>query len=173
LGCSEDVARRLWAIAPLQNPRLRQSAHMGMGGTLAGNPLAVAAMKAVLGQVLTKENFAVMISLAMRLANDARTLIARRRLSWHVTQIGARVELMFAPTPPQSGAQASKMRQGGLETLLHAFYLNERILVTPFHTMFLMSPATRPDDVERHKITLERFCDLIQGAGALSCERRA
>src|SRR6185437_8068144 len=95
LGASQQVAERMWAAVPMLNPKARQSAHLGMGGTLAGNALTVAAMRAVLAEVLTPPAYADMIARASRLADGARRIMARQGLSWHVTQIGARCEIMF------------------------------------------------------------------------------
>lgn len=164
-GVSAAVAERLWQVVPFVNPRQRQSAHFGIGGTLAGNALTVATMRAVLEEVLTPANFAVMLARAGRLAEDARAVIAQRRLPWHVTQIGARAEIMFIPAPPRNGADVAATRRGDLETLLHAFYMNEGILVTPFHTMFLTCPATADADVDRHTDVFARFADRVVAHG--------
>jgi glutamate-1-semialdehyde 2,1-aminomutase len=149
------------------NPKARQSAHLGMGGTLAGNALTVAAMRAVLAEVLTPPAYVGMIDRAARLAEGARRIITKYGVSWHVTQVGARCEIMFGPEPPRDGAESAAMRQGGLETLLHAFYLNEGVLVTPFHTMFLMCPATSDDDVARHDEIFDRFVATAISEGAV------
>ncbi|MDX8538820.1 MULTISPECIES: transaminase [Mesorhizobium] len=166
-GVSREIAERLWAIVPMVNPRVRQSAHLGIGGTLAGNALTVATMRAVLEEVLTPANFEKMIANASRLAEAARGIISANKLPWHVTQIGARAEIMFMPAPPRNGADVIAGRRGDLETLLHAFYMNEGILVTPFHTMFLMCPATSPSDVDRHTHVFTRFVDLVRSAGVV------
>lgn len=166
-GVSQEVAERLWRIVPRRNPRHRQSAHFGIGGTLAGNALTVAAMRAVLEEILTPANYGVMIGNAGRLAAGARAVIAQHELPWHVTQIGARAEIMFMPSPPRNGAEVRAHRQDDLATLLHAFYINEGILVTPFHTMFLMCPATTAADVDAHSEVLDRFIRHLRDAGAL------
>ena len=124
-------------------------------------------MRAVLEEVLTPENFERMIANASRLAEGARAIIAENRLPWHVTQIGARVEIMFMPEPPRNGADVIAARRGDLETLLHAFYMNEGILVTPFHTMFLMCPPTTTEDVDRHTAVFGRFVALLREAGVV------
>ena len=74
---------------------------------------------------------------------------------------------MFMPTPPRRGADVIAGRQGDLETLLHAFYINEGILVTPFHTMLLMCPATSAHDVEKHTAVFAQFIDLLRRAGVI------
>ena len=166
-GVSADIAARLWEEIPHVNPRQRQSSHFGIGGTLAGNALTVAAMRAVLEDVLTPKNYESMIACADLLAKEARAVIARHELPWHVTQIGARAEIMFMPRPPRNAADVAASRRGDLETLLHAFYMNEGILVTPFHTMFLMCPATTPADVARHGEVFERFTALMRANGVV------
>lgn len=165
-GVSRDLAERLWRQVPKVNPRVRQSAHLGIGGTLAGNALTVATMRAVLEKVLIPANYERMIANAARLAEGARAVIADNKLPWHVTQIGARAEIMFMPRPPKNGAEVIAGRCGDLETLLHAFYMNEGILVTPFHTMFLTCPATSAEDVDRHAPVFSRFVALVREAGA-------
>jgi glutamate-1-semialdehyde 2,1-aminomutase len=163
-GLSREIAERLWRIVPYVNPRERQSAHLGIGGTLAGSALTVATMRAVLENVLTGKNYVRMIANATRLAKQARNLIEASQLPWHVTQIGARAEIMFMPRLPRSGADVIAGRQAEMETLLHAFYMNEGILVTPFHTMLLMCPATSVDDVRKHTSVFGRFVDLVHKA---------
>lgn len=166
-GLSQETAEAMWEKVPRVNPRQRQSAHLGIGGTLAGNALTVAAMRAVLSDILTPANYERMIANAGRLASAARAVIAERGLPWHVTQVGARAEIMFAPAPPRNGADVIATRRGDLETLLHAFYMNEGILVTPFHTMFLMCPATTESDVDRHDAVFRRFVERVADAGAI------
>ncbi|MET4259685.1 glutamate-1-semialdehyde 2,1-aminomutase [Bradyrhizobium sp. S3.12.5] len=166
-GLNQEISERLWAIVPHVNPRERQSAHLGFGGTLAGNALTIATMRAVLEKVLTDENYGRMIATATRLADEIRGLIEANRLPWHVTQIGARAEIMFMAQQPRSGADVIAGRQAGLETLLHAFYMNEGILVTPFHTMLLMCPATSDADIARHTAVFVRFIDLLRNSGVI------
>jgi glutamate-1-semialdehyde 2,1-aminomutase len=164
-GLDEAIAARLWDVVPHVNPRQRQSSHFGIGGTLAGNALTIATMRAVLEEILTPRNYESMIARAGELADAARAAIARHGLPWHVTQIGARAEIMFTPVPPRNAAEVAATRRGELETLLHAFYMNEGILVTPFHTMFLMCPATTPADVARHAGVFERFAAMARAQG--------
>ena len=167
-GVSHSVAERMWKLVPWVDPRERQSAHLGMGGTLAGNALTVATMKAVLSKVLTAAAYKSMIARAQRLAGQVQSVISGRGPPWHVTRIGARCEIMFSPRPPRNGAEAASTQKGGLQALMHAFYLNEGVLVTPFHTMFLMCPATTDADIDTHTGVFERFVDLVVAAGAIA-----
>jgi glutamate-1-semialdehyde 2,1-aminomutase len=122
----------------------------GVGGTLAGNALSVAAMRATLASVLTPEAFDRMIPLAGRFADDLRAVFAEYELAWNVTQLGARAEYRFEPAPARNGTQAHAASDPELERYLHLHALNRGVLLTPFHNMALMAPTTTPDDVARH-----------------------
>jgi glutamate-1-semialdehyde 2,1-aminomutase len=122
----------------------------GIGGTLAGNALSLAAMRVTLAEVLTPAAFARMIPLADRWADGVDAGIARYDLPWHCNRLGARAEYNFSATPPLDGAQAHAAGDFEVEQFLHLFLLNRGILLTPFHNMALMSPATTEADVDRH-----------------------
>jgi glutamate-1-semialdehyde 2,1-aminomutase len=125
----------------------------GVGGTLAGNPLSLAAVRATLEQVLTEEAFERMIALARRFEDGVAVTIAERELPWSVTRLGCRVEYMFSPTPPRTGAEAAAALDPELDALLHLYMLNRGVMMTPFHMMALMSPATTEAQVDRHTET--------------------
>jgi glutamate-1-semialdehyde 2,1-aminomutase len=122
----------------------------GIGGTLAGNPLSMAAMRATLTEVLTEEAYARMIPLGDRWADGVDAVTAEHGLGWHCNRLGARGEYNFSPTAPRTGAEANAAGDFGLEQYLHLFALNRGVLMTPFHNMALMSPATTAEDVDRH-----------------------
>jgi glutamate-1-semialdehyde 2,1-aminomutase len=169
-GATEAVAQRLWALVPKVNPvAVRQSSHLGFGGTLAGSALQVAAVRAVLEHVLTPAAFEHMIARATDLAQRSRVIIARHGLRWHVEQTGARVETLFAPAPPRNAADVARGRDAVLEALLHVYLLNRGVLITPFHCMLLMCPATTTADVDAYAAVLERLCaELARPAASRS-----
>ncbi len=144
-GASREVARRMFD---------RSAADYydagGVGGTLAGNALSLAAVRATLENVLTAEAYTRMIALGERFAAGVSSVIAARGLPWHVTKLGGRAEYMFSPRPPRNGALAFAARDGELEDYLHLAALNRGVLLTPFHNMALMSPFTTQADVDRH-----------------------
>jgi glutamate-1-semialdehyde 2,1-aminomutase len=162
-GVSEAVALRMWQAVPKVNPtRVRQSAHLGFGGTLAGSALQVAAVRAVLSRVLTDEAFARMVGLAAELAVRSREVIAAHRLPWYVAQAGARMETMYAAEPPRDASDVRRGRDGVLESLLHVYFMNRGVLITPFHSMLLMCPASTRADGDRYIEVLQDFCtDLV------------
>ncbi len=164
-GVSAGVAQRIWEHAPRESvrPGVRQSSHLGFGGTLAGSALQVAAVRAVLAEVLTERNFAHMIALADRLAQAARRTVADHALQWYVAQSGARVETLFTSEPPHTASGLARSRDAALETLLHLYFLNRGVLITPFHSMLLMCPATTAEDVDRYLGTFAGFCGELSG----------
>ena len=122
----------------------------GVGGTLSGNPVSVAAMRATLEHVLTDEAFQRMIELAGRFTAGVKHVIDSYELPWSVSQLGARTEYRFTSPPPLNGTESHAATDAELEDYLHVYLANRGILMTPFHNMALMSPATTTDDVDRH-----------------------
>lgn len=144
-GMRAELAERMLATADADIEDVG-----GVGGTLAGNALSTAAARAALGEVLTEDAYAHTIALAGRFADGIRDALARRGVPWHVTQLGARAEYRFAPEPPRDGGASAAIGHEGLERFLHLHALNRGVLITPFHNMALMSPATTGADVDRH-----------------------
>ncbi len=145
-GFSREVADRLEALLP----RDERADVGGIGGTVAANVLSFAAMRATLGEVLTDEAFARMIALGERFEAGVAGAIERHGLPWHVTRLGCRVEYLFRPERPRNGSEAAAGGNAKLDRLIHLYALNRGILLTPFHNMALMSPATTEADVDLH-----------------------
>jgi glutamate-1-semialdehyde aminotransferase len=122
----------------------------GIGGTLAGNALSMAAMAATLQSVLTPDAFDSMIPLALRWAAGVQAGIESSALDWHVTRLGCRAEYGFSSNVPRNGSEAAAADDFELQQYLHLYALNRRILLTPFHNMALMCPATSDADVDAH-----------------------
>jgi glutamate-1-semialdehyde aminotransferase len=158
-GFTEDVAERViehtvWDAADVG----------GVGGTLAGNALSMAAVRATLAEVLTEEAFGRMIGLAERFESAVAETIAEHGLPWSVTRLGCRAEYMFQAEPPRNGGEAAAAIDHELDGLLHLYMLNRGVLMTPFHMMALMSPATTQAHVDRHSEAFaEAAAELTRG----------
>ncbi|MET0784914.1 MAG: transaminase, partial [Leifsonia flava] len=126
----------------------------GVGGTLAGSPLSVAAMRATLEEVLTDAAFETMIATATAFTDGVREIIAEFELPWSINQLGARAEYRFATPYPTNGTDAAAAADPELEDYLHLALANRGILLTPFHNMALMCPTTSLDDVAAHHAAL-------------------
>jgi glutamate-1-semialdehyde 2,1-aminomutase len=134
----------------------------GIGGTLAGNALSLAAMRATLQKVLTKDAFDRMIPLAERWTEGVAKAIADFGLPWNVTRLGCRAEYLFAPRTPKNGTQAHDAMDFELERFMHLYAMNRGILLTPFHNMALMSPVTTKEDIDQHtKVFREAARELV------------
>jgi glutamate-1-semialdehyde aminotransferase len=144
-GMTEAVAGRVAALTRLEDVDIG-----GIGGTLAGNALSMAATRATLAEVLTPAAFARMIPLAERWQRGVADVIAANRLPWHVARLGCRAEYGFLRTAPRNGAEQWAAGDFELERYLHLHALNRGVLLTPFHNMALMCPVTTESDVDRH-----------------------
>jgi glutamate-1-semialdehyde 2,1-aminomutase len=134
----------------------------GVGGTLAGNPLSTAAVRATLGEVLTDDAWERTVPLAERFAAGVETVAQDAALPWHVTRLGCRAEYRFSADPPRSGGESAALADPELEDFLHVFALNRGVLLTPFHNMALMCPATTAADVDLHTtVFAEAVAELV------------
>ena len=143
-GLSAAVADRL--TGPMLGHEIDVA---GVGGTLTGNALSLAAVRATLSTCLRAEDFAVAVPLAERFATGVAGVIEQHGLPWHVQRLGCRAEYWFCP-PPRDGAAAAAAVDEDLEGFLHLWSLNRGVLLTPFHNMALFSPAHTAADVDRH-----------------------
>lgn len=122
----------------------------GIGGTLAGNALTMAAMRNTLEKVLTEESYQKTIPLADRFTAGVEKVINEYNLPWIVKQLGCRAEYWFRPTPPKNGTEAANAGDFELDKYMHLCALNRGILMTPFHNMALIAPATTEADIDKH-----------------------
>ena len=159
-GISEDVARRIQA-----HPEADLVDVGGVGGTLAGNALSVAAMRATLEQVLTEEAFARMVDLATEFTRGVQETIDRTGVAWSVSQLGARSEYRFAAPAPRDGSSSAASSDDDLDEFLHLYLVNRGVLITPFHNMALMCPDTSRADVDLHTALFAQAVDELVGTG--------
>jgi glutamate-1-semialdehyde 2,1-aminomutase len=148
------VARTIW----------RETDVGGVGGTLAGNALSFAAMRVTLGEILTDEAFDRMEQHAIRFTEGVENVISSHGLPWHIVRLGCRAEYLFRPNPARDGVEAAAGQDEELDSFIHLFLLNRGILLTPFHNMALMSPATTAEDVDRHTAVFAEAVDELVGA---------
>lgn len=157
-GLSAEVADRV-----REHTNVDDADTGGIGGTLSGNALALAAIRATLEQVLTEEAFARMIPLGERFADGVESVIREKKLPWIVKRLGCRAEYWFREMPPRNGGEAAAAVDVELDRFMHLFALNRGILMTPFHNMALMSPSTTAEDVDYHtKVFRESVEALIE-----------
>jgi glutamate-1-semialdehyde 2,1-aminomutase len=147
IPCAVYGMRQSVADAAVKAKTQAPAGHSGIGTTLTANMLAIKAMRATLGEVMTTSAFNVMFELANQLAAGLRNIIKNNGLPWCVTQVGARVEFQFTRNPPKNGSEAADILDSELEQIIHLYLLNRGILITPFHNMLLVCPATTQQDI--------------------------
>jgi glutamate-1-semialdehyde 2,1-aminomutase len=164
-GVTEQVAERIRARS-----RIDLADTGGIGGTLAANPLATAAMRATLEHVLTASAYQRTIPLAERFASGVAAVIGEYGLPWTVQRLGCRAEYWFRPIPPQNGAEAASAVDSDLERYMHLAALNRGILLTPFHNMALIAPAVTEADIDRHTEVFRDSVAALAGVTRLDAE---
>lgn len=157
-GMSAEIAERVRGSITVE-----QSDVGGIGGTLAGYALSLAAIRATLGEVLTEDAFATMLPLGERWAEGVDRVLRRHDVPWHVTRLGARAEYHFVPTRPRTGRDLAAGADFELERFLHLWHMNRRQLLTPFHNMALMAPTTTAADVDAHTAAFEEAVVALFG----------
>jgi glutamate-1-semialdehyde 2,1-aminomutase len=158
-GCTEEVAQRIVARIRLEDCDVG-----GIGGTLAGNALSLAAMRATLEHLLTEKNFEKMTVLAVRFNEGVSSAIRECALPWNVQRLGCRAEYTFCATPARNGGESAAVVDFELERFLHLYALNRGVLLTPFHNMALMCPETTQRDIDAHtRVFREEVRELVIG----------
>ncbi len=155
-GFTDAVAER-WTHIRATKP----AGHSGLGTTLSANALSLAAMRAVLSEVMTPEAYAHMDALAQRLSEGFERVIRSQRLPWHVLRLGARVEFAFSAAAFTNASEAIAAHDGALENAIHLGLVNRGCLITPFHNMMLVCPQTTTEQVDRLVQAFEQVTRLL------------
>jgi glutamate-1-semialdehyde 2,1-aminomutase len=158
-GLSAALAEQL-----LARPDLDLVDTGGVGGTLAGNALSLAATRATLTDVLTDAAFEHMIRLTTRYTAAAQRAIDDHELPWSITQLGARAEFRFAKPAPRTGTESMHANDPDLDDFFHVYFANRGVLLTPFHNMALTCPATSDADIDR---LVDVFAGAAEAVAAL------
>ena len=157
-GFGEELAARMRSTKDAA-----PAGHSGIGTTLSGNMMTLAAIHATLTEVATSPAYAHMLELANFLEDGLNVLLKKYSLPWCITRIGARLELQFCAAAPINARQARAAQIDELEHAIHLFLLNRGVLLTPFHNMMLVCPATSEADVRK---LLDVFEDCLLTLGA-------
>lgn len=138
--------------------------YSGIGTTLSGNALSLAAMKVMLTEVMTPSAYEVMLSGAERLVLGLRRVIAARGLSWSAVHVGARVELVFSSPAPRNAREVRIALDHNLIEALHLFLINRGVLIAPFHNMMLVSPLTEDTAIDRLVTAVDEFAAALESS---------
>jgi len=156
-GVTADLAKRMDAAQARIGP-----GYSGIGTTLSGNALAMAAMRVMLEEVMSEDAYGRMLAGAERLVKGLRAVIARRGRPWSAVQVGARVELVFASPLPRNAQQMRRALDHDLLAALHLWLINRRVLIAPFHNMMLVSPQTEDPQIDRLVDAVDGFAAALE-----------
>jgi len=157
-GFTTEVAERIRA-----QTTTKDSDASGIGGTLSGNALSLAAIRATLQHVLTPAAYKRMISLAQRFTEGVSSVIEDYSLPWNVQRLGCRAEYWFRQKPARNGTEAAAAVDMELDRYMHLATLNRGILMTPFHNMVLISPQTTEEDIDYHTKVFREIVGALVG----------
>ncbi|VTM00205.1 aminotransferase [Pseudomonas aeruginosa] len=147
-GCSQALAERIWRcsriFARTGDQPLRLRRHAGRQCPATGGDARD------LRRGDDRSRLPAHVRTRRPARRGVRAILEDMRLPWHVTRIGARVEYLFMTHAPRNGGEAHHARHGLIEAYLHLYLLNRGVLLTPFHNMALVCPATRTEDVDLH-----------------------
>jgi glutamate-1-semialdehyde 2,1-aminomutase len=158
-GFSAEAAQRIRTYLDT-----RGGGRSGIGTTLSGSKIQLALIKTVLTHYFTEDAFRPLISLAKNLETGIAQCFIKHGVPWHVTRVGARVEFMCCPRPPKNGYEASLTIHQPIDQAIHRYLLNRGVIITPFHNMMLICPATTQKHVDQLISGLDRcIADLKSG----------
>lgn len=160
-GVTAEVAARMDAAQARIGP-----GYSGIGTTLSGNALAMAAMRAMLTEVMTDDAYDRMQTGAARLVAGLEAVIARRGVDWTPVRVGARVELVFAAAPPRNAREMRKALDHDLLAAFHLWLINRGVLIAPFHNMMLVSPMTTDAQIDRLVDAVDGFACRLESPDA-------
>lgn len=158
-GVTADMAARMDEAQARIGP-----GYSGIGTTLSGNALAMAAMRAMLADIMTDKAYRAMLAGAETLVAGLSAVIARRNLAWSVVHVGARVELVFADPAPRNAAEMRHALDAELLEALHLWLINRGVLIAPFHNMMLVSPLTTESQIAKLVNAVDQFAARLEGS---------
>jgi glutamate-1-semialdehyde 2,1-aminomutase len=133
-------------------------------GTFNGNPLAMAAARAMLEEVLTDEAYAHLDGLAARLRGELEKTIAEHGFGWHVVSVGAKGCVTFRNEP----VREYRDFLGIDDRLGHAHWLvqhNAGVFLPPWGKVeqWLMSVQHDASDIDKFAGNFARFAGAVAG----------
>ena len=161
-GMRDEIAS---VIAPPEESRSVSGVfvdEVATGGTLFANALSMAAGRAALFDVLTKEAFERTASLGERMAAGLREAMSSAGVAWSVAQYGAHASYFFAPEPPIDGTGSRAADDPGLRALIRVFMANRGVWESGWWLGPTVSIAHGAGDVDRYVEVFEEFLAAVR-----------
>ncbi len=133
-------------------------------GTFNGNPLAMAAAKAMLTEVLVDSTYDHLARLQARIAAGAERIVGEYEIPGRVVRLGAKGCITYSPDPVRNFRQALEMNsRASLAAWLVQF--NRGVFLPPWTKgeQWLISVQHQDEDIDRYLDTLEIFARQMRG----------
>ncbi|HEX2756036.1 MAG TPA: transaminase [Candidatus Limnocylindrales bacterium] len=123
-GMTDEIAD---VVRQAKGPDGERSDLVAIGGTLFGNALAMAAVRAVLTEILTPAAYASTQRLGARLADGMRASVAAAGLPWHIHHLGPRAGYTYRDTAVRNAAEARAVQDDLLTRLVRVWLANRGV----------------------------------------------
>ena len=135
-----------------------------LGGTLFGYPLALAAARAALTEVLTPEGHRRCAELGRRLADGLDTITAERGLPWSAFRLYCRSGICYARRPPANAREASRLGDYRLNRYQRLFMANRGVWEAIVTAGPAVSFAMHASDVDLYLRVFAEMLDSLPRA---------
>ncbi|WP_082909197.1 aspartate aminotransferase family protein [Mycolicibacterium iranicum] len=136
-------------------------------GTFNGNPLAMAATRATLSEVLTPQRYAHLDAMSARLRDALEVTVAEHGFGWHVVTAGAKGCVTFRRDPVREFRDFLEIdaRLGHLHWLMQH---NGGVFLPPWGKVeqWLLSVQHTSEDVDRFASNFARFATVLSSRPA-------
>jgi glutamate-1-semialdehyde 2,1-aminomutase len=131
-------------------------------GTFNGNPLSLAAAKAMLTEVMVPDAYAHLAKLQTRMKEGAEEVVRRHRLTAHVATAGAKGSVIYSKEPMRTYRDFLRID----DRYAHAAWLyqyNRGVFLPPWGKgeQWLISVQHTEQDIDRYLETLDQFAGVI------------
>ena len=131
-------------------------------GTFNGNPLSMAAARAMLTEVMIEENYRHLAHIQQRMEKGANEVIGRHQLAAHVATAGAKGSVIYSPQPLRTYRDFLEV-DGRFAHAAWLYQYNRGVFLPPWGKgeQWLVSVAHDDDDIDRYLDTLDAFAAVI------------
>jgi glutamate-1-semialdehyde 2,1-aminomutase len=131
-------------------------------GTFNGNPLSMAAARAMLTEVMNDDIYEHLDHIQSRMEKGANEVIGRHRLDAHVATIGAKGSVIYSSEPLRTYRDFLAV-DGRFARAAWLYQFNRGVFLPPWSKgeQWLLSVQHGDDEVDRYLETLDGFATLI------------
>jgi glutamate-1-semialdehyde 2,1-aminomutase len=133
-------------------------------GTFNGNPLSMAAAKAMLTEVMVPETYENLEGLQQRMRAGAEEVIDRHGLEAHVATAGAKGSVIYSPEPLRTYRDYLRV-DGRYAMAAWLYQFNRGVFLPPWAKgeQWMISVQHSAEDIDRYLETLDGFAGVISG----------